>query len=310
MELLLGENFWQAVRDWLLTSGLRIAIIVLGGLVAYRSLRVLTTRLEMLIAGVPPTDEGARRARTLARVIRSTALVTIVIVAGLMLLVELGLDITPLIAGAGVAGVALGLGAQTLIRDIIGGFLILAEDQFAVGDAIQVGNIAGSVEKMTLRATFLRDLEGTLHVVPNGEMRIVSNRTKDWSRAVVDLGVAYDEDIGRVVAALDKIGRELYQDEEFAPLILEEPMVTGVEALGDWAVTVRIMVKTRPGKQWSVARELRWRIKESFEREGIEMPYPRQEVLVSKGQGSKGAEEQGGKEANIQLPTSNIQRRT
>ena len=283
--MLQGENFWQAVWNWLLTSGLRIAIIVLGGLVAYRSLRVLTTRLEMLIAGVPPTDEGARRARTLARVIRSTALVTIVIVAGLMILLELGLDITPLIAGAGVVGVALGLGAQSLISDVISGFFILLEDQFAVGDAIQVGSIGGSVEKMTLRATFLRDLEGTLHVVPNGEMRIVSNRTKDWSRAVVDLGVAYDEDIGRVVAALEKIGHDLYQDEELASLLLEEPTVSGVEALGDWAVTVRIMAKTRPGKQWEVARELRRRIKESFEREGIEMPYPRQEVLMRSGAG-------------------------
>ena len=276
----MGENFWQVVQDWLLTSGLRIVIIVLGCLVGYRSVRVLAARLESLIAGAAPTEDEAQRASTLARVIRSTALVTIVIVTGLMILLELGLDVTPLIAGAGVAGVALGLGAQSLISDIIGGFFILMEDQFAVGDSIQVGNIAGGVEKMTLRATFLRDLEGTLHVVPNGEMRIVSNRTKDWSRAVLNLGVAYEEDIGRVMAALGKIGHGLYQDEEFAPLLLEEPTVSGVEALGDWAVTVRIMVKTEPGKQWSVARELRRRVKESFEREGIEMPYPRQEVLM------------------------------
>jgi small conductance mechanosensitive channel len=201
-------------------------------------------------------------------------------IAGLMILRELGLDITPLIAGAGVAGVALGLGAQTLVRDVIGGFLILLEDQFAVGDTIQVGDIGGAVEKMTLRATFLRDMEGTLHVIPNGEMRIVSNLTKNWSRAMVDLGVAYEEDIGRVVAALGKIGQDIYQDKELAPLLLEEPTVTGVEALGDWAVTVRIMVKTKPGKQWDVARELRRRVKESFEREGIEMPYPRREVLM------------------------------
>jgi len=176
--------------------------------------------------------------------------------------------------------VAVGLGAQTLIKDIIGGFFILLENQFSVGDSIQVGNIGGSVEKVTLRATFLRDLEGTLHVIPNGEMRIVSNLTKDWSRAMVDLGVAYEEDIGRVVAALAKIGQDLYQDEEFASLLLEEPTVSGVEALGDWAVTMRIAVKTKPGKQWDVARELRRRIKESFEQEGIEMPYPRQEVLM------------------------------
>jgi len=265
-----------------LTSGLRVAIIVLGSIVGCRSVRVLATRLESLIAGAAPTDEQAQRARTMARVIHSTTLVIIVTIAGLMILRELGLDIAPLIAGASVVGVAVGLGAQTLIRDIIGGFFILLEDQFAVGDAIQVGNIGGGVEKMTLRATFLRDLEGALHVVPNGEMRIVSNRTKNWSRAIVDLGLAYEEDIGRVVTALEKIGQELYQDEGFAPLVLEEPMVTGVEALGDWAVTVRVMVKTKPGKQWDVARELRRHIKESFEREGIEMPYPRQEVLMSK----------------------------
>jgi small-conductance mechanosensitive channel len=278
--MLLGENVWQAIRDWLLTSGLHIAIIVLGGLIGYRSLRVLMIRLERLLAGAAPSDEEAQRARTLTRVIHSTAVVALAIIVVLMLLLELGLDVSPLIAGAGVAGVAVGLGAQTLIKDVIGGFFILLEDQFAVGDAIQVGDIGGGVEKMTLRATFLRDLEGTLHVIPNGEIRIVSNRTKGWSRVVMNLGVAYEEDIGRVVATLGKIGQDLYQDEAFAPLLLEEPAVTGVEALGDWTVTVRIMAKTRPGKQWGVARELRRRIKESFEREGIEMPYPRQEILM------------------------------
>jgi small conductance mechanosensitive channel len=191
------------------------------------------------------------------------------IIAGLMILRELRLDITPLITGVGIAGVALGLGTQSLIRDVIGGFFILLEDQFAVGDSIQVGNITGDVEKMTLRATFLRDLEGALHIIPNGEIRIVSNRTKDWSRAVVNVGVAHKEGIGRVVAALGKIGRDFYRDKEFAPLLLEEPMISGVEALGDWTVTVQIMVKTKPGKQWDVARELRRRIKESFEQEGI-----------------------------------------
>jgi small-conductance mechanosensitive channel len=278
--MLLGQDFWQAIWDWLLTSGLRIAIIVLGGVIAYRSLRVLATRLERLLAGAAPSDEEEQRARTLTRVIHSTAVVALATIVVLMLLLELGVDVSPLIAGAGVAGVAVGLGAQTLIKDVIGGFFILLEDQFSVGDVIKVGDIAGGVEKMTLRATFLRDLEGTLHIIPNGEIRIVSNRTKDWSRAVLDLGVAYEEDIGRAMAALGEIGREFYRDEEFAPLLLEEPTVSGLEALGDWAMTIRIMVKTKPGKQWDVARELRCRVKESFEQEGIEMPYPRQEVLM------------------------------
>ena len=164
--MLLGENIWQQLWDWLLTSGPRIVIIVLGGVIGYRSVRILAARLESLIAGAAPTEDEEQRARTLTRVIHSIALVAMAIIAGLMILQELGLDIAPLIAGAGVAGVALGLGAQTLIRDIIGGFFILLEDQFAMGDSIQVGNIAGGVEKMTLRATFLRDLEGTLHVIP------------------------------------------------------------------------------------------------------------------------------------------------
>jgi len=176
----MGEDFWEVVWNWLLTSGLRIVIIALGGIVGCRSVRILAARLESLIAGVAPTEDEAQRARTLARVVRSTALVIVVTVAGLMILVEVGLDIAPLIAGAGIAGVALGLGAQSLISDVIGGFFILMEDQFAVGDAIQVGSIGGGVEKMTLRATFLRDLEGTLHVIPNGEIRIVSNLTKGW----------------------------------------------------------------------------------------------------------------------------------
>jgi len=265
----LEENAWRAVRDWLLTSGLRIAFIIIATLIAFRWLRVLRARLESLIAGATPAVDQAQRARTLARVIHSTILVALAIVAGLMILRELRLDITPLITGVGIAGVALGLGTQSLIRDVLGGFFILLEDQFAVGDSIQVGNIAGDVEKMTLRATFLRDLEGTLHVIPNSEMRIVSNRTKDWSRAVVNVNVAHKEGIGRVVTTLERIGRDFYQDEEFAPLLLEEPTISGVETFGDWTVTVRIMVKTKPGKQWDVARELRRRIKESFDREGI-----------------------------------------
>ena len=158
--MLTGLDLWQAVRDWVLTSGLHILIIVLGALIGFRSLRVLTTRLEKWVAGAAPTEEEAQRARTLAMVIHNTSLAAMITIAGLMMLRELDLDITPLIAAAGVAGVALGLGAQTLIKDIIGGFFILLEDHFAVGDSIRVGNIAGGVEKMTLRATFLRDLEG------------------------------------------------------------------------------------------------------------------------------------------------------
>jgi len=200
--------------------------------------------------------------------------------AALLMLLSKFTDITPLLAGVGVAGLAVSLGAQTLVRDLIGGFLILVENQYTVGDVIQVGDFSGEVERLTLRATYLRDSNGRLHIVPNGEVRIVSNLTKEWSRALVDVGVAYEEDLDHVLHVLEVTAGEFAQDPAFEPQLLEPPQVMGPISLGDWAVTVRVMVKTQPGKQWGVARELQKRILATCEREGITLPYPRQEVWV------------------------------
>jgi len=189
-------------------------------------------------------------------------------------------DIAPLLASLGVVGLALSLGAQTLIKDLIGGMLILIENQYAIGDVIQVGDIAGSVEHFTLRVTYVRSVEGKLHVVPNGEIRIVSNITRHWSRAMVDLGVAYEEDLDRVLAVLEREAEAFAQDPEVADQLIEAPSVIGPLSLGDWAVTVRVMVKTLPGKHWGVGQILRKRLLAACEREGITLPYPRQEVLV------------------------------
>jgi len=277
----------KTLQDWLLTSGLlarggRILIILLAAWLGYRLLGVVARRIEKLVEDEDhaTVSEREQRARTLTRTLRSTGLVLIAFVAGTMILRELGMDIGPILAGAGIVGLAVGFGAQTLVRDVISGFFILLENQFNVGDSIQVGDLAGSVEKITLRATFLRDLQGTLHIVPNGEIRILSNRTRGWARALVNVGVAYEEEIDRALAVLERIGQELGGDEHYRPLLLEEPTVTGVEELGDSSVVVRIMARTQPGKQWDVARVLRKRIKETFEQEGIEMPYPRYEVRL------------------------------
>ncbi|HID85788.1 MAG TPA: mechanosensitive ion channel family protein [Anaerolineae bacterium] len=277
----------KTLQDWLLTSGLlarggRILIILLAAWLGYRLLGVVARRIEKLVEDEDhaTVSEREQRARTLTRTLRSTGLVLIAFVAGTMILRELGMDIGPILAGAGIVGLAVGFGAQTLVRDVISGFFILLENQFNVGDSIQVGDLAGSVEKITLRATFLRDLQGTLHIVPNGEIRILSNRTRGWARALVNVGVAYEEEIDRALAVLERIGQELWGDEHYRPLLLEEPTVTGVEELGDSSVVVRIMARTQPGKQWDVARVLRKRIKETFEQEGIEMPYPRYEVRL------------------------------
>jgi len=163
---------------------------------------------------------------------------------------------------------------------LIGGVLILLENQYAVGDSIQVGTVSGVVERITLRATYVRAIDGYLYVVPNGEVRIVANQTKEWSRALVDVGVAYEEDLDRALRVLTEAGEAFAQDPDIGPQLLEPPQVLGPLSLGDWAITVRAMVKTQPGKHWGVARELRKRILAACEREGITLPYPRQEVLV------------------------------
>jgi len=263
----------QTIIVWLSRTGVRILIIILASLLGYYLLRLISRQLERLVEveEYATANEREQRCKTLSTILTSAGLVLIAAIAAVMILSELGLNVGPIIAGAGIAGLAIGLGAQTLVKDIISGFFILLENQFAIGDVISVRGINGEVEKMTLRATFLRDLEGTLHVIPNGEIHILSNKTKGWARAVVNVGVAYKEDVERVSAILERIGQEMWQDEGYRLLLLEEPAVSGVEELGGSTMTLRIMVKTQPGRQWDISRELRKRIKETFQKEGIEM---------------------------------------
>ncbi|MBI3734564.1 MAG: mechanosensitive ion channel family protein, partial [Chloroflexi bacterium] len=218
-----AELIWQ----WLRTTGAQAAVILAGAWLLYRALRVGLTRLERAVMADGGTNvDRQRRVVTLVGVARSTGLVAIVVAASLMLLAKLGFNITPLIAGAGVIGLAIGLGAQTLIRDLIGGLFIVFEDQYHVGDAVKVGGVSGSVERITLRVTYLRDLDGTLHIVPNGEMRVVSNRTTGWSRAVVDVSVGYAQDISRALAVLREVASEANADPALKPLLIEPLAVT------------------------------------------------------------------------------------
>jgi small-conductance mechanosensitive channel len=256
-----------------LIAGLTILALALVHLISKRVLRFAHS------------IEHVREARrqqlvTLIQVLQWIIGLAIVGSALLTLLSTFGVDITPLLASAGIAGLAVSLGAQTLIKDLIGGFLILVENQYAVGDSIQVNNVSGQVERITLRTTYVRDINGHLHVIPNGDVRAVANMTRGWSRALVDVGVAYEEDQDRVLSVLEEISAEFAKDPTFGPRLLDQPQVLGPLSLGDWAITVRVMVKTQPGKQWEVARELRKRINTTFAQEGITMPYPRQEVLV------------------------------
>jgi small conductance mechanosensitive channel len=259
----------------------KILIIVgLAGLGLFAA-GVLSRRLLRIARSSSPERERFNQIQTLIQVARGGIRAVIIIIAALMIL-SYFVDIAPLLASVGVAGLAISLGAQRVIQDLIGGALVLLEGQYAVGDVIKVRDVSGVVEQLTLRTTHVRDLNGNLHVVPNGEVRIVSNVTKDWSRAVVEIGVAYEADLDRALAVLEDVVHEFAAEPDFEDDLIETPQVLGPLTLGDWAITVRVMAKTHAGKQWGVARELRKRILAACDREGITLPYPRQEVLIQR----------------------------
>ena len=275
MDFVTYQDFLFFIKDKA-DEALQIVLILAGSGLLIRAVRILADRLVRFVQDDDPltTNQRELRAVTLAGVFKGVSKIVIVLVAGLTILGILGINTAPLIAGASVAGLAISFGAQNLIRDFISGFFILLENQYRVGDVIRAAGVSGQVEDMNLRITVLRDLEGVAHFIPNGEIKVVSNLAKEWSRAVVNVGVAYKENLDRVVSVLNTVGQELSRDPIFGQGILEPPQVLGVENFGDSQVTLRIVTKTRPLKQWETARELRKRIKAAFDREGIEMPYP------------------------------------
>jgi len=266
------------VDSWV---GLAVELV---SVVALAALGLLAVRFgcRRLTRTVEGSDAVPMRRKQWQTAIQGVAWVGNAAIVGVALMMVLShfVDIAPLLASVGVAGLALSLGAQSLIKDLIGGLLILIENQFAVGDVIQVGDIAGGVERFTLVATYLRSVDGKLHVVPNGEIRIVSNITRNWSRAMVDLGVAYEENLDRVLAVLEQEAEAFAREPEIADQLIEAPTAIGPLSLGDWAVTVRVMVKTLPGRHWEEGRALRRRLLAACAREQITLPYPRQEVMV------------------------------
>lgn len=267
---------WENIGPTLIPRLVEVAVVLAVAFGAYAVLKAVIGRF--LAREIDETDPVVRRlreqrAQTVASLLVNVALIVVVTVTMLMIL-GLFFDIGPLLASVGVLGLAISFGAQSLVKDIITGTFMLIEGQFGIGDVVRVGDTAGMVEKITLRTTILRDLHGIVHIIPNGEITRVSNMTKTWSRAVLDIGVAYKEDVDRVIALLGELGRELHADEEWGPLIVEEPNVLGVEAFADSAVVIRMMAKTLPLKQWDVSRELRRRIKKRFDAEGVEIPFP------------------------------------
>jgi small-conductance mechanosensitive channel len=233
--------------------------------------------------GEIPSLRRVQRAETVGALLKSVASFGIWTLAALMALGTLGLDLGPLIAGAGIVGVAVGFGSQNLVRDFISGIFMLMEDQYGVGDVVDAGPATGTVEGVGLRTTRLRDVSGTLWHIPNGEIRRVGNRSQGWARALVDVEVAYSTDLDDATRTIERVAQELYDEEQWAPKILEQPEVWGVEELGPDGIRVRLGAKTRPLEQWKVARELRARLKVAFDQAGIEVAA--QKVVPATGEG-------------------------
>ena len=223
---------------------------------------------------------SAARAETLGLVLRSVASFAIWVIAGTTILGELGISLGPLIAGAGLAGVALGFGAQSLVKDFLAGIFILIEDQYGVGDIIDAGEATGTVEAVSLRTTRLRDVKGAVWHVPNGQILRVGNMSQQWARALLDVAVTYGSDIAGAERVIKEVADEVWRDRTWAGTILEEPEVWGVEDLGPDGVTIRLVVKTQPSKQFQVMRELRARIKVALDRAGVEMPHTQRGLVV------------------------------
>lgn len=280
--LSLGASFVQ--------SGLRIALIVVAGYVGVRGLRAALQRLESLLIRAGEATEtvpGAARKRvaTLTGLIRTLAVVAIWAVVGTIALDQLGLDITPILAGAGIAGLAVGFGAQNLVRDLISGFFLVLENQVRVGDVAIVNGTSGLVETITFRTIVLRDLAGVVHVFPHSTVNTLANMTKEWSAYVIDVGVAYKEDTDRVVEVMQHVAEELRQDPSYASMILEPMEIFGVDNFGASEVTIKARFKTLPLQQWNVGRAYRRRLKKAFDAERIEIPFPHRSIYM--GEASK-----------------------
>lgn len=270
------------VIDWLLSDGIRIGGILVGAIVAYILLRLTTHRVVRVLVkqrqGRRPLGERQKREETLSSVFISSGAIFIIFLTLFMVLAQLDINVTPLLAGFGVAGIAVGLGAQSLIRDVLRGIFIIVDDQYRKGDVVNIAGKAGLVENVGLRRTVLRDLDGIVHFVPNGEITVASNYTREWSRVNLNIPVAYKENLDRVIEVLNKVGKELAEDEFWGPFIDEAPKVLRVDSFDDSGIAVKMLGVTKPIKQWDVMGELRKRIKRAFDEEGIEIPYPHRTI--------------------------------
>jgi moderate conductance mechanosensitive channel len=276
----------DALLRWFLDAGLRIVIIAITAYFVLRAGSAAARRFEREMSRGTGLDviERTKRAQTLGRLLQKALSVLVIGIAGLMILRELSVDITPALTGAGIVGLAIGFGAQTIVRDVISGFFLILEDQCRVGDVAVVNGQGGLVEEVNLRTIVLRDEEGTVHVFPNGEVKTLANKSKDFSYYVITWGVGYDDDPERVMAAMRDAAASLEADPNFKPHILAPFEIYGVDDFRDGQMMLKARIKTVPLKQWQVGRELRARMAKIFAERGIAPPTGRMIVQLDKGE--------------------------
>ncbi len=274
----------------LIKTGLRVTLVLIF---AWIAVKLVNRFLEHLKKGLikkselegEPPSESQKRVETLIRLLKQGALLALWLTAGLVILKELGIEIGPVLASAGILGLAIGFGAQNLVRDIISGFFLILENQIRVGDVAIINGTGGLVDKINFRTTVLRDLSGVVHVFPNGTINTLSNMTNEWSAYVFDLGVAYKENTDRVVEVIREVGRQMREDEKYGEKLLEDVEIFGVDKFGDSAVVIKGRLKTKPIRQWEVGREFLRRIKLAFDEHNIEIPFPHRSIYF--GEASK-----------------------
>ena len=277
---------WDEVVGWLTGDGIRVLIIVVVAIWMNFLLRRAVPRALRVAIGRQmegqPQEEIDQRVHTLEVVISGTGRAIIGLVALIMILPIVGIPVSPLLASIGIVGLAIGFGAQSLVKDVISGLFIIADNQYSKGDVVTVGGMSGLVEDVGIRRTVLRDLDGIVHYIPNGEIIVASNFTQEYSRVNLNVGVAYGEDLDRVMAVIDQVGEEMASDPKYGPMIITPPKALRVDNLGDSSVDIKIVGDTKPIKQWEVTGELRKRLKQAFDEQGIEIPFPHR-VIVTRG---------------------------
>jgi len=278
--------YLQKGVNWLLTGGVHIILVLILTAIALRAAKVLSTRLISVVVRQKEDPEFQKRTQTLGSIVRYVLIIAIIIVAAMTLLKGLGVEIAPILAAAGIVGLAVGFGAQSLVKDVISGFFILLEDQIRVGDVVEIAGKGGLVEKINLKTTILRDLAGNVHYVPNGHIDVVTNMTKDFSRYVFDIGVAYREDVDEVIEVIKEVDEELRSDPDYKDEILEPIEILGLDQFANSGVIVKARTTTMPIKQWRVGREFNRRLKKKFDERKIEIPFPH--VTLYMGQDKQG----------------------